>query len=97
MLETIWCAANRLTKSGVCLDAEAIPVFDALKAVTAHVAYQYFEEDTKGSLAVGKLADLCLLSANPLCVPKEDLRSIKVLATFKEGACIYAAPCSPIA
>lgn len=90
MLETIWCAVNRMSKAGSRLDAEAIPVLDALKAVTSTAAYQYFEEDTKGTLAPGKLADLCILSENPLDVPPETLRDIEVLATYKEGKCIYA-------
>lgn len=89
MLETVWCAANRLTKAGVSLREEAISTEDALRAVTANAAYQYFEEQTKGTLAPGKLADLCILSQNPLDVPKEALRDIRVLATFKEGSCIY--------
>lgn len=85
MMETVWCAVNRQTKNGALLDAEAIPVLEALKAVTINAAWQYFEEDTKGSLAVGKLADLVILSADPLRVPKEELRDIRVLATYKEG------------
>lgn len=91
MLETVWCAANRLTKKGVLLDAEAIPVKEALKAVTANAAYQYFEEKEKGSITPGKLADLVVLSENPLEISKEKIRDIRVLATFKEGNCIYHA------
>lgn len=89
MLETIWCATNRLTKKGVSLDAEAISVKEALKAVTINAAYQYFEENLKGSITPGKLADFVVLSENPMEVPKEKIRDIKVLATFKEGKCIY--------
>lgn len=89
MLETIWCAVNRITKSGVLLKEEAISVMDALKAVTVNAAFQYFEENSKGSLAPGKLADFVILSGDPLHVPKEELNDIQVLATFKEGACIY--------
>lgn len=85
MLETVWCAVNRMTKKGALLDAEAIPVLEALKAVTLNAAYQYFEEATKGSLAVGKLADLVILSDDPLRIPKEALRDIRILATYKEG------------
>ncbi len=90
MLETIWCAANRITKKGVHLnEAERISTLDALRAVTVNAAYQYFEEDRKGSLAPGKVADMVLLSEDPLAVPVEDLRKIKVLKTYKEGVCIY--------
>ena len=64
---------------------------EALKAVTANAAYQYFEEKEKGSITPGKLADLVVLSENPLEISKEKIRDIRVLATFKEGNCIYHA------
>lgn len=92
MIETIWCAANRITKAGVPLGPEErIPTLEALKAVTVNAAYQYFEEDRKGTLAPGKLADLVVLSADPLATPAADLRSLRVLETWKEGRRIYAA------
>lgn len=48
MLETIWCAVNRKTKTGVLLGGnERISAYEALKAVTINAAYQYFEEDKK--------------------------------------------------
>ena len=62
---------------------------DALRAVTCNAAYQYFEEDSKGSLKAGKRADLILLSADPLAAPIEELRSIQVLATWKDGRVVY--------
>ena len=92
MLETVWCAATRVTREGVSLAEEAIPVLDALRAVTLHAAYQYFEEDRKGSLEPGKLADFILLSQDPLQTNPNDLRDIRVLATYKDGACIYQRP-----
>lgn len=90
MMETVWCAVNRRTKSGVQL-GEGIPVEDALKAVTLHAAYQYFEEDKKGSLKPGKLADLVILDRNPLEVAPAELRNIRVVETIKEGKTIYQA------
>ncbi len=90
MLETIWCAANRVTRRGVELAKdEQISVLDAIKAVTVNAAYQYFCEDEKGSVEVGKLADFVVLDKNPLEVPKETIRDIKVLKTYKRGKCIY--------
>lgn len=92
MLETVWCAVNRRTRDGRLLGAdERIPVLEALKAVTINGAYQYFEEDKKGSLAPGKLADLVILDHDPLKVPENELREIRVLATIKEGTEIYRA------
>ena len=92
MMETVWCAVNRLTRNGVLLGAkERISVEDALRAVTINGAYQYFEEDKKGSIAPGKLADFVILERNPLEADPMDLRTIRVMATIKEGKCIYRA------
>ncbi len=91
MLETVWCAVNRITKNGVSLgENERISVLDALKAVTINAAFQYFEEDTKGSISEGKLADLIILDKNPLDVSPIDIKGIKVLETIKEGQVLYS-------
>ena len=90
MLETLWCAVNRITRDGVKLGAEeCVPTLEALKAVTVNAAYQYGKEDSLGTLEAGKKADLVLLDRDPLQVPGEDLRNIQVLATYKDGSCIY--------
>ena len=62
---------------------------DAIRAVTYNGAYQCFEENIKGSLEVGKLADLVILDKNPLKVPVEELKSIKIIETIKEGNTIF--------
>ncbi len=91
MLETIWCAVNRTTRQGVHLgEEEEISVLDALRAVTCNAAYQYFEQGDKGTLETGKRADLVVLSENPLTAPKEQLRQIQVLGTYKDGQLVYA-------
>lgn len=90
MLETIWCAVNRKTKSGVLLgEEERISVREALKAVTINAAYQYFEEDRKGSIEPGKDADFVLLDRNPLTENAETLREIRIMETRKRGKTIY--------
>lgn len=90
MLETIWCAVNRVTREGVELSqAECLTPWQALKAVTINGAYQYFEEDRKGTLAPGKLADMVILSADPLTVEKEVIKDIQVVATIKAGQLVY--------
>ncbi len=89
MFETIWCAVNRKTKEGKVLgEEEKITVLDAIKAVTINSAYQYFEEDFKGSIKEGKYADLIILDKNPLKVNSDDIRNIKVLETIKNGKTI---------
>lgn len=89
MLETIWCSVNRITKASIRLDAEAIPVREALKAVTVNAARQYFEENEKGSILPGKRADFVILDKNPLAVPAMELKNIRVLQTIKDNQCIY--------
>lgn len=89
MLETIWCSTNRLTRNGTKLDAEAIPVMEALRAVTINAAYQYFEENEKGSIRPDKRADFVILDKNPLTTEPMELKNIKVLQTIKDGEIIY--------
>lgn len=90
MIDTIWCAVNRITKKGVSLgDDEKVSVYEALKAVTINGAYEYFEENEKGSLEEGKIADLVILSENPLEVPEKELKRIKVEETYKDGEKVW--------
>lgn len=90
MIETIWCSVNRITKTGIVLgEEEKITPLEALKAVTIYPAYQYFEEMKKGSLKIGKDADLVILDQNPLTIDPIDIRKIQVLETIKKGVTIY--------
>lgn len=90
MLETIWCAVNRVTKKGRQLDEDQkVGVYDGLKAVTINAAYSYYEEDKKGTLEVGKLADLAILDENPLTADPLAIRDIKVRETIKEGETVW--------
>ena len=66
-----------------------VDVMEAIRAVTIYGAYQYFDENIKGSLEVGKMADLVILDKNPLSVPKDKIKDITVLETIKEGITIY--------
>ena len=90
MLETIWCAVQRKTKGGVQLaKEETISVLEAIKAVTCHAAYQYFEENQKGTIEEGKLADLVILNRNPLTSDPDQIKTIQVLETIKEGKMVW--------
>lgn len=90
MLHSVWCAVNRLSRSGVVIGEEQkISVYDALKAVTLQAAYEYFEEDTKGSIEVGKRADLVVLDRSPLDVAPMEIKDIQVVMTIKDGEVIY--------
>lgn len=90
MLRLVWSAVNRVTRSAEVLGhQQRISVLDALKGVTLNAAYQNFEEQIKGSIEVGKLADLVILSANPLRVDPMQIKDIQVLETLKAGKSIY--------
>ena len=87
---TLWVAVARLTSSGEKLGAdEAITRQQALKALTVNSAYQHYIETHKGSIEVGKKADMIILDGNPLTVAEAELRHIKVLETVKDGETVY--------
>ncbi|MFK7732486.1 MAG: amidohydrolase, partial [Pseudomonadales bacterium] len=89
-LFTVWSAVNRVSRSGALIgEGEKISPERALRAITIDGAWQYFEEDSKGSIAAGKLADLVILDGNPLSVDPMTIKDIKVLATYKEGVKIH--------
>ena len=66
-----------------------VDVITALKAMTIWPAYHHFEEKTKGSLEVGKLADFAILSKDPTAVEPTTIADIKVTETVKEGKTIF--------
>jgi predicted amidohydrolase YtcJ len=80
-------------RSGQVLGPEQrVSIMDALKSITINAAYQYFEENVKGSLEPGKLADFVILDKNPLEVEPMAIKDIQVVKTIKEGKSIYVAP-----
>ena len=70
---------------------ERLTPLEALKTVTLWGAHQHFEEDDKGSIEVGKLADLVILSDNPLTVEPDAIQDIQVVETIKEGRTVFRA------
>lgn len=90
MIQSVWCAVNRYTRQGKKLaEAECVSVYDALRAITVEAAYQYHEEQEKGSIAPGRKADLVVLNRNPFAVDPEDLRDVRVETTIKDGRVVY--------
>ena len=93
IIEAIWIAVNRITKNGEILgDNQKIAPYDALKSVTYNAAYQYFEEDKKGSIEKGKFADFVILDKNLLDsseYSKKNIKDVKILKTIKRGKVVF--------
>jgi len=80
----IWAAVVR-----EAFPEERITVDDALRLYTVNAAYASFEEDVKGSIDVGKLADLVVLSREPYEVSPNEIRDVKVEMTIVGGKVVY--------
>lgn len=90
VLPLIDAGVNRRTPMGRVIGPEQrVTPYLGLKAVTAHAAWQIKEEASKGTLEVGKLADLVILERNPLKVDPATIHTIAVAETIKEGRRIY--------
>jgi hypothetical protein len=90
IMRLVSITVNRKTRSGRVLGPhQRATIQEALNAVTLGAAYQYFEEDTKGSITVGKQADLVILEQNPLTTDPADLEFIQILETFSRGRSVY--------
>lgn len=86
----LWTSMSRTTRTGVTLGpGERIEAYQALQALTTGAAYQMFEEDRKGRIVEGQLADFVILNADPVRTDVDDIRSIQVLETIKEGVTVY--------
>ena len=90
MMRLVSITVNRQTRSGYILGPEQrATVMEALYAITQGAAYQYFEEDEKGSITSGKRADLVILETNPLAVDPAQLADVKIAETFARGVSVY--------
>ncbi len=86
-------AVNRISRAGSEIGKDQrITIYEGLKSMTEWVAEQYGEQNHKGTLEVGKLADLVILSQNPLQIDSLAIKDIKIVETIKEGTTIYPAP-----
>ncbi len=92
MLRSVWSAVNRVTRSGVILGEEnRLDAYEALIAATRGGAYTYFEENVKGILREGAVADFVILDRDPTAVDPSEIRDIGVLYTVKEDKILYRA------
>lgn len=86
-------AVNRISRSGIEVGPQQrVTPYEGLKAMTEWVAEQYGEQASKGTLEVGKLADMVILDKDPLQVPPQSIKEIKVMETIKEGSTIFPTP-----
>jgi predicted amidohydrolase YtcJ len=89
-LHSIHCAVNRTTRSGNVLGPqECIGPYDALKAFTVDAAFCSFEEDRKGIIRPGMLADFAVLSDNILSMDSLKIKEVQVLQTVVGGKVVY--------
>lgn len=95
-LEGIYAAVTRRTLDGAHPDgwvpSQKITVEQALEAYTVTAAYASFEEDNRGRLANGLLADMVLIDRDLRSVPASEIRDAKVLYTIVGGRIVYANP-----
>ncbi|NIR51757.1 amidohydrolase [candidate division KSB1 bacterium] len=89
----MYAAVTRQTTTGQpeggWFPEERISIEEAIKAYTYHTAYANFEEDIKGSITAGKLADMTVLSRNLLEIPPEEILETDVLYTVVDGKIVY--------
>ncbi len=93
-LEGIYAAVTRRTLDGAndpqgWVPEQKITVEEALLAYTLNGAFASFEEEIKGSLETGKLADFVILEQNLLTIDPADIRDVSVVSTFVGGRQVY--------
>ncbi|HES59390.1 MAG TPA: amidohydrolase, partial [Caldithrix sp.] len=89
-IANFYALVTRKTKDGnVFHPDQLLSRKEALKSSTLNCAYAAFEEDIKGSITVGKLADIVVLSQDILTIPDEQIRQTHVLYTILGGKIKY--------
>jgi predicted amidohydrolase YtcJ len=89
---SMWTMVTRKTRSGELLAPEqAITPGEAIRIYTMFGAHSGFDEKKKGSIEVGKLADLIVVSDDPLTVQPDKLKDIKVVTTIIDGKIVNSA------
>jgi predicted amidohydrolase YtcJ len=89
----MWMAITRRTQDGTVLGAEErVTREQALRMWTVNGAWMTFEEEVKGSIEAGKLADLVVISKNYLTCPEDEIKDIDALQTVVGGRIVYQHP-----
>ena len=86
-----YSSVSRMMSNGeVLTPRQKMSRMEALKSYTINNAYAGFEEDIKGSLEVGKLADITVLDRDILTIPEEDIPNIAISYTIVGGEIMYS-------
>nr|WP_315020444.1 amidohydrolase [uncultured Aminipila sp.] len=72
------------------VEEHRVSLYDAIRMFTCNGAFALFEEDKKGSLSVGKLADIVVLDSDIFSMESEDIKNVKVVATIKSGEIMHS-------
>ena len=92
----IWSAVTRRGADGAVIGAdERVTLQQAIRAYTIGSAWLTFDETTRGSLEVGKLADMVVLDRDILSVPPSVIKDLKVEQTVLGGAVVYTRSAVP--
>jgi predicted amidohydrolase YtcJ len=89
-LRDIYCAMTRRTESGTSVgESQKTTLMHAIRAFTLNGAYASFEENIKGSIEVGKLADLVVLDGSILSSAPEEILSLTPVLTMINGEVVF--------
>jgi predicted amidohydrolase YtcJ len=90
VLVNLRSAVTRLTQTGQRMGpGQGVSIDEALRMFTINGAFASFEDDLKGTITPGKLADVVVLSGDPRAIPAEDLPSLSVEMTVVDGRVAY--------
>jgi predicted amidohydrolase YtcJ len=90
LMQVVWATVNRTSRSGTIIGPEErVTAYEAMKMITLWGAEQFGEQATKGSIKEGKLADLVVLSDNPITMDPTKINQVQVLETIKEGKTVW--------
>jgi predicted amidohydrolase YtcJ len=89
-MQVVWATVNRTSRSGTVMGAgERVSPYEAMKMITIWGAEQFGEAESKGSIKEGKLADLVVLSDNPVTMDTTKINQVQVLETIKDGKTVW--------
>jgi predicted amidohydrolase YtcJ len=90
LMQVVWATVNRTSRSGDVIGPdERVTPYEAMKMITLWGAEQFGEQATKGSIKEGKLADLVVLSDNPVTMDPARINQVQVLETIKDGRTVW--------